>query len=42
MEGNSAIRKMFERGQEMDASFGSANEYDFSMGNPMAARKSGG
>ena len=36
MEGNSAIRKMFERGQELAASFGRENVYDFSLGNPMA------
>lgn len=36
MEGNSAIRKMFESGQELAASFGRENVYDFSLGNPMA------
>lgn len=32
--GNSAIRKMFELGQELAAKVGKDNVYDFSLGNP--------
>lgn len=32
--GNSAIRKMFELGQELSARYGRENVYDFSLGNP--------
>ncbi len=32
--GNSAIRKMFELGQELAARYGRENVYDFSLGNP--------
>ncbi len=32
--GNSAIRKMFEAGQEMMVKYGKENVYDFSLGNP--------
>ena len=32
--GNSAIRKMFELGQELAARVGRENVYDFSLGNP--------
>ena len=34
VEGNSAIRAMFEEGARMAAQFGSENVYDFSLGNP--------
>ena len=34
VEGNSAIRAMFEEGARMAAEFGKENVYDFSLGNP--------
>ena len=34
VEGNSAIRAMFEEGARMAAQFGKENVYDFSLGNP--------
>ena len=34
--GNSAIRKMFELGQELSGQYGRDNVYDFSLGNPIA------
>ena len=34
VEGNSAIRAMFEEGARMAAEFGRENVYDFSLGNP--------
>ena len=34
VEGNSAIRAMFEEGARMAARYGSENVYDFSLGNP--------
>lgn len=34
LEGNSAIRAMFEEGKEMAQKFGAENVYDFSLGNP--------
>ena len=34
VEGNSAIRAMFEEGARMAAQFGAENVYDFSLGNP--------
>ena len=34
VEGNSAIRAMFEEGARMAAEFGAENVYDFSLGNP--------
>ena len=36
LQGNSAIRKMFELGQEMAEKYGKENVYDFSLGNPVA------
>ena len=34
VEGNSAIRAMFEEGARMAAQYGRENVYDFSLGNP--------
>lgn len=34
VEGNSAIREMFEEGARMAAEYGAENVYDFSLGNP--------
>ena len=34
VEGNSAIRAMFEEGARMAAEFGAENVFDFSLGNP--------
>lgn len=34
LEGNSAIRAMFEEGKEMAREFGAEHVYDFSLGNP--------
>ena len=34
VEGNSAIRAMFEEGARMAALYGKENVYDFSLGNP--------
>ena len=34
VEGNSAIRAMFEEGARMAAQYGAENVYDFSLGNP--------
>ena len=34
VQGNSAVRAMFEEGKQMAAKFGAENVYDFSLGNP--------
>ena len=34
LEGNSAIRAMFNEGREMAAKYGEENVFDFSLGNP--------
>ena len=38
LQGNSAIRKMFELGQEMAEKYGKENVYDFSLGNSPLCR----
>ncbi|MCI2147689.1 MAG: pyridoxal phosphate-dependent aminotransferase, partial [Clostridiales bacterium] len=34
VQGNSAVRAMFEQGKKMAAIYGEENVYDFSLGNP--------
>ena len=34
LEGNSAIRAMFNEGREMAAKYGEENVFDYSLGNP--------
>ena len=39
LEGNSAIRAMFNEGREMAAKYGEENVFDFSLGNPATPRR---